>query len=253
MAALFDRETIPALLVGIMQEYDWRLLPIESLADHVLAQLGASSQPFEENLLRNLAINAYCALGLHPAWAGQCGDEARNRAFVELRLYFLKNVRRFWQWPDEASIEDVIQEACTDMAKPDKIVRQPAAILAVALQALRDAVKKVRRQETKSQGAMGLDEAEPPTHATAVESDVLMNYWRSQASERIEVLRAAHPRAQRQIDAAVLRHLHGFSTEEIADQLQTSPENASVLINRGMALFRNDPDLRMISRQILAT
>jgi RNA polymerase sigma factor (sigma-70 family) len=246
-----------AVVRKLMEDNDWRLLSEGVFVEAVLERI-TPGHTVEPEQLRKWCINTYCRDALYPACLGEQGLQRQERAFTELAMYLHRLA--YWRWPQVA--EDAVQEALLIIYKKVDRCRNPGAFLAFAIQQLRDAARKSMRVETRTlslddllerdlYGNISADEGVGSMEEEGVEKAVLYADLRRQFVTLIEDMRLENPRAHRQLDAVWLRYFRELSNEEIATVLETTPEEVSVLISRGLKKLRGDKRLRELAEEIL--
>ena len=246
-----------AIVRELIEDYDWRLLAEDAFVQAVLECIPPEGSNDPEQL-RKWCINTYCRQALHPACLGTLGDQKRKRAFEELATYLHRLAH--WKWPHIA--EDAVHEALVTVYDRVEQCRNPGAFLAFAIQQLRDAARKLSKVETREfsldklleqdfYGDISADKAVGMVEEEGVEEAVLYADLKRQVAARIKQVRRQNPRAHRQLDAVWLRYFRELSNAEIAEVLETTPENVSVLISRGLEKLREDEQLWNLAEEIL--
>jgi RNA polymerase sigma factor (sigma-70 family) len=243
-----------AIVQELMEDNDWHLLTEDAFVQAVLERV-PPERSNEPGQLRKWCINTYCRQALHPACRGALGEQKRNRGFEELATYLHRLAHR--KWPQIA--EDAVQEALVTVYDRVEQCRNPGAFLAFAIQQLRDAAKKLSKVETRKlsldellkYGDISADKAVGMAEEEGVEDAALYADLKRQVAARIEQVRQQNPRAHRQLDAVWLRYFRELSNAEIATVLKTTPENVSVLINRGLKKLRKNKQLWDLAEEIL--
>jgi RNA polymerase sigma factor (sigma-70 family) len=246
-----------AIVRELIVEYDWRLLTEDAFVKTVLERIPPEGSN-EPEQLRKWCINTYCQQALHPACLGALGKQEQKRAFEELATYLYRLA--CWKWHQVA--DESVQEALVRVYERVDQCRNPGAFLAFAIQLLRDAARKCMMAETRAlsldelleqdfYGDISADKAVGMAEEKGVEEIALYADLKRQVAARIKQVRQQNPRAHRQLDAVWLRHFRELSNAEIAEVLKTTPENVSVLINRGMEKLRRDKGLYDLVKEIL--
>lgn len=259
MASVGNEATLLCQAVArrLMADNDWRLIGETVFVEAVLAHVPAD-QALDPQQIRRWCISAYCSQALYPACLGALGPDSQRRAFEELAGYLERIARR--RWPDVA--QEAVQTGLVMIYEKVRLCRTPEAFLAFAIQQVWDAAKKHMRV---GQRAVSLEEWQTQLDADGEAADrdiaaagdegleavTLDADLRRQVAARIRVAWQGHPRARRQLEAVWLRYLHELSNEEVARVLETTPQNVSVLINRGLEKLREDDELERLAGEIL--
>lgn len=235
-------QSAAALLSG----HGSRLLAPDRLAAAALAHLrsGVATDPWRA------AMHAY-SHALHTACSGTEGRERQELGYTELFHYLASAAQH--RYRDVA--EDASQQALERTYRRFAECRHPGTFLAFALQILRDAAASQRIAAPSASRTLSLDDPggsrleHPgwPAHdplAAALDGD-----RRRRIAAAAAALRQQYPRAQRQLDALLLKYLDDLDDETIAAHLDTTVENVYVLRARAAARLQADPQWRLLAAE----
>lgn len=253
-------DKIQTIVQALVKSYDWQLSSVETLAKEVKEQISfrQDKQELSDKQIQILSIRTYCRLALYPACYGIHGQKQQERGFAELSVYLHRLAYK--NWPQIAEV--VTQRALVQIFKTLKKCRKPEAFLVFSYQKLRDQAKKDIKSESKTESLEKiLEQSSKEDFPISIdigvweeenlEETTAQKELRSRVAERIRAIRQENLKARRQIDAVWLRYFCYLSTEEIADILDITSKNVSVLINRGKRQLRQDKELWALATEIL--
>ena len=245
-----------AIVRELMADNEWQLLSEDAFVDAVLNRMPLQHTVDREQF-RKWGINTYCRHALYPACLGVHGRQKQARGYAELAIYLYRLAHRNWS----PVAEDAAQEALVMLYDKVEDCRNPGAFLAFAIQKLRDAAWKCMRRDSREESLDALLEQDfydhikagedaETTGAKEPEEAALYADLKHQVADQIKQVRQQNPRAHRQIDAVWLRYFRELSNEEIAEVMETTPANVSVLIHRGLEKLRADEPLLEMAEEI---
>lgn len=242
-----------SVLATFLTSHAWQLLTAQELAIQVWARPLPPGEATQETLMK-LAVNCYCE-----SWYAACcaSGARRTRAYTELAHYLYD--RALHKYSDQATAQEITHEAILLVAQQLDQVQNPGAFLAFALLKLWNAAttyfRQRDRQARRTQPLPGptLDDQpgdliDPQAPLPAVITE--QNELETQVRARIDALMAAAPRARNQLQAVLLKFLHGYSDAEIATALETDVANVHVLRSRGLNRLREDGALRALFEEM---
>ncbi|MEM7129181.1 MAG: sigma-70 family RNA polymerase sigma factor [Chloroflexota bacterium] len=226
----------------LLSEDEWLAHVLKHYPDRIDLQRGADA----ESKLQTLCIAIYCEYGLYPACKGVRGDGIRKQGFEEV-AYYLYDRMVYFLPPQNA--EDAAHDAIIELHRTIDKVTTPAAFLSFARQKLRDAVRKIVRNEERMLSLELPNEDEGDVTSgpfDPVTADVIQAERAQKVLDAMNRIVEENPRSKEQIKAFVLRHLYGIPIEQIAVRLKKSPDQIYVLISRAKKRLRDDPELRQL-------
>ncbi len=218
---------------ALIERYDWALLSEDDLVALVLG--AAQPEALPAGLMKQ-AMHQYTIV-LYQACRQTRDPHRRERAYHELFRYLFRAA--YNRWPDLA--EDVTQRALVLVYEQIDRCRHPGAFLAFALYKLQHALQQERRARGKD--LTGWTEE---TDRSSAEKDRAAFQSPLGQKERLQTLVEAIQRLpdERQRKAILLRFLGGLSDKEISAHLGVTVSNVRVLRHRGIALLRDNKQLR---------
>ena len=240
-----------SIIAALCERHQWQLLARDAWGAQLAARISIDDAGEEE--LRRGAVNLYCE-----AWYAACqpGHPQRDRAYEELARYLYDLALAKYREADLAA--ELTQDAILLVAEQLDRCRHPGAFMAFMMMKLWNAATThFRRRNRQQEHTAPLPEPEEDVTAalhdvtaltpetTAIQQDDAQRVLRRMG----EILREA-PRAQKQIQAVLLKFLCAWSDEEIADELQTDVANVHVLRSRGLKRLRGDALLQKLVAEI---
>lgn len=228
---------------ALCARHQWLLLPPLEFARRAARHLVAGDAA---NAARAVT-HAYC-LELYSACSGQQGRERQSQGYTELFGYLYTTARAYY--PERAA--EIAQDAIEHVFLGFQSYRQPGAFLAIALQQLRDAARRLRRQEQRWQwlaqplaGELGgqlvdLRQTDPVAPAIARE-------LRESCTQILEAFAQKHRRSRRQLAALRMKYLEGLDDQTISRRLGVPLKSVYELRSRAIAKLRGDPQLRALA------
>ncbi len=237
----------------LCNRHGWGLLDRAEFSAQLAVRAQSTSPPDVESLTK-LAVNLYCEI-LHAA-CGSSGDR-RQRAYTELAHYLYDHALQKYRDPDLA--HEITHDAIILVHEQLANCHNPGAFLAFALLKVWNAATATfRRRDRHAKRATPLlvddgeqggrepvDQQTPAPEALAVTTE-----QQQRLMMRFDHLIEAAPRAEKQIQAVLLKFLYNYSDEEIGDQLATEVANVHVLRSRGLKRLREDPVLRQLALEM---
>lgn len=225
------RQTCQHIVRILLEKNNWTLLSEDELAALVLATTQMEDSPAE---LERRAKHHYTTV-LYETCQQTDDPARRERAYAELHRFLYRAA--YNRWPELA--EEATQRALILVYEQLDRCRNPGTFLAFALNKLRHAFQQAQR-------AQGRDRSLEEIGRTAAEEEAVGVQSNLERRELIQVLVKAIQTLpnKNQQRAIVLKFLGGWSDEEIAARLETTPGNVRVLRNRGLKKLREDERLR---------
>lgn len=233
-----------AVVAQLVARYGWCLIAADELVARADA-LSASQRVFDE---AHAVFAIYTPL-LFRACCGQDGAERQAQAYAEIWRYLRQAVVRVAPDLSLADREEIVSETLAllyeRICNPQREDRlhTPHALLAAALQQLRNGVRSWRR-------TLLLPWVEPLVAYDADPGDTLA-YRELEARVRacfVECLRR-YPRARLQIYAVWLRHIEQLDNEAVMQRLALSSTHSRSLYSRGLRRLREDPAWQALGRE----
>ncbi len=229
-------QTCRRVVRGLIEKYEWALLPADRLVELVLGSIRAEVSPAK---LEKLATYHY-TIALYEA-CRQAEDPAqRERGYQELFRFLFRAA--YNRWPDLAEV--VAQGALALVYQQIDRCHSPATFLAFALHKLRQAFKDELRARGKE---LSLDDL-PVEEISRLdpEEDQKSSQSALEQQERLQILVEAIKELpdERQQKVILLKFFNGLSDEAIATRLQITPGHVRVLRHRALKRLRENKRLR---------
>lgn len=184
---------------------------------------------------------------LYHACSGAEGEPRREQGYSEL-FRWLYDVA-YYRYHDVA--EDATQQALLMTFQSFQRCRRPGTFVMFALTQLRDAARKVRRQEHAGPRSFERAGDEAVAAAERVADDAPSPEALATGRDlraRLDQLRTdflrKHPRAAAQFAAVWLKFVHDLSDQEISRRLDKPADNVYVLRTRGLKRLGNESGWR---------
>jgi RNA polymerase sigma factor (sigma-70 family) len=246
------RAKLRASVVGILSQRGWRLLTIEELArraDDLLGEDAAEDVGWA-------VIRAYTQ-ALYQACAGLEGDDRQQRGFEELFRYLHDMSWRYAKdlaadERNEVTNQAIIELYCR-LVEPLGTdgragIRVPGALLAVAIQQLRNVIRQWRRS-IRVEWSMRAEIQDIPAW-NGPEQYAADSEFRRRVRQCFERTLRLHPRAKLQLSVVWMRHIQGVDYATISAELNMTTANVRVLCSRGLNLLRNDSAWRSLGSEL---
>ena len=254
------------VVTRLLEAHAWGLLTEDELVRRVMAGAATAGET-QESGLKILALQEY-ALALYQACGLASGPEAtqrQERAYTELGRYLYGHAR-YWRsdW-DRSDLQEATQHALVDIYEKRlaERVHEPKGFLAFALGRLRGAITHLDRKqklggqpvgsvnkmsEAQDGETPGDWEPELPDHSVlspeqAVDEQELRQAIVTELRRKYQL----HPKAEQQLNAALLKHMFKYSNEEVAHQLKIESQGSvDTLIFRGKEKLRQNQELEVL-------
>jgi DNA-directed RNA polymerase specialized sigma24 family protein len=262
------------VVAQMLQRNDWRLLNAVDLTRRIMALLRnrqpaqTAAQPRSGDPVAGVALRCYSE-ALYSAFAGFEGEERQRRAYVELLRYISGVLNRKAAALSRDEREELAYETITELyyrtvaeqrGLPEKAIRVPGALLAIALQQSRNALHRWQHAAHHVQqygAAVGeIAHAVGDSLETAPLSSEDDLETQTERREHIAQVRACfkrtlerYPRARLQLYAVWLHIVEEQAYTTIADMLEMSVANARVLCCRGLDRLRNDREWQALAAE----
>lgn len=251
---LEQAESIRATATNILARRGWSLLSVDDLATRVTELLADGT--FTD---AGLAVFHTYAQVLYHACSGAEGAERQQVAYQELARYLHDLMWRVAAdlAPDEReeSVNQALAEVfyrLTGQGATRKLsaVREPGAFLAVAVQQLRNVVRRWRRDSIVVWDE--LDDEQEITAGADERPEYLIESYELRRRVKQCFLNSlrTHPRARLQLWVVWLRDILDIDYETISVRYQMSAENIRILHSRGLKKLRMDTGWDEIAREL---
>lgn len=245
-----DEQACASIIDTLIAKHKCQLLAREDFIQQLLEQARAEGA----GDLHRAAIHIY-TLALYKACSGSLGIDQRNLAYTELSKYLYDIAHR--RYPDIC--DDATQQAILCIFTHFEHCRAPGAFLAFALQYLMDAVRVIRRQDSRCPWPFSSfadedhstpGEALPAQQALDPAAMLLAGDLRSRFEELTRSFLQKHPRAVQQLEALRLKFIDGLDESSISQRLGKSVQSIYVLRARAIEKLRAEPEWRAFANEL---
>lgn len=246
-----ERETeLRAAAARILAQRGWSLLSIDEL-------VSGGATLLEESAFTNpsAAVLHLYAHVLYRACMGLEGHERQQTAYLELFRYVYDLARHLAgdlsREEREELANHVIAEVFYRLSEAGgarlRPVREPGAFLAVAIQQLRNTVRRWRRDPFTWEEP---DEYHPAREADQPEEMAVRQELREHVLGCFSRALHRYPRARLQLMVVWLRHMGGIDYQTISERLHMTVPNIRVLYTRGASKLRKDSEWRALAQEM---
>lgn len=247
-----EEADVRAAAVRLLGQRKWQLLGADELAEGARALLATGAFDRLDGAVMHVYANA-----LYRACAGDEGGDRQQLGYTELFRYLYDAARHHAHDLSDDEHAELANQTVAELfyrlgvyrgPEPARAVRNPGAFLAVALQQLRNCVRRWRGIQLGGGERMiaGLPAgADSDPVAVALSGD-----FTGRVHECFERALERHPRAKLQLKVVWMRQIEGHEYETIAEALAMNAANVRVLHARGVARLRDDKEWRALAGEL---
>jgi hypothetical protein len=264
------REHCRRVVRQLISKHDWHLLTEEEYVHSVLTRVMKEGKQTEREVME-IAVNEYVLVFYHFCRPeAKSEDEVRHeRAYEELGRYLYAHARaRRAEWPDD-DLQEAMQIALVAIYRMLAAgrVREPGAFLVFCFNRLRAALTAMGREHRI--GGHRLETLDPnpfapheqdidrSTEQQLTRDDSLSVEWEVERRQLIQAIVSelrrkfrSHPKATRQLQAAIRKHALHLTNVEIGRMLKaSSSRQVAALISRGKEKLQNNRELEALYDQ----